>query len=89
MIKLTAANYSIWKPKRKGILYYKDLYDYVENEKAKPNNVTVDDWKKMHREAIRLIRQWVDISVFHHVVIETNAHTLLKNLKNFYERKTT
>ena len=88
MIKMTVANYSIWKPKMKDILYYKDLYDFVEKGEVKPDNVIVDDQKKMHRKAIGLIRQWVDISVFHYVATETDAHTLCKNLKNLYERKT-
>ena len=35
MIKLTTANYSIWKPKMEDILYYKDLYDPVEKERNK------------------------------------------------------
>ena len=44
--------------------------------------------KKMHWKAIELIRQWVDITVFHHVATETNAHTLWKNLNDLYERET-
>ena len=78
MIKLIVANYSIWKPKMEDILYYKDLYDPVEKGEAKLDNVIVDDWKKIHRKAIELIRQWVDISAFHHVATETNAYTLWK-----------
>lgn len=85
---LTAANYSIWKPRMEDILYCKDLYDPVEKGDAKPESITSEDWKKMHRKAIGTIRQWVDISVFHHVATETNAQTLWRNLQNLYERKT-
>ena len=34
-IKLTAANYSMWKPKMEDILYYKDLYDLMEKGRSK------------------------------------------------------
>ena len=73
MIKLTSTNYSIWKPKMEDILYYKDMYDPVEKGDTKPDKVTDEDWKKSHRKVVSLIRQWVDLSVFHHVATETNA----------------
>ena len=88
-IKLTIANYSIWKLKMEDILYYKDLYNPMEKEEAKPDNVTVNEWKKMHQKVIGLIRQWVDISVFHYVATETDACTLWNNSKDLYKRKTT
>lgn len=88
MIKLTSINYSIWKPKMEDILYYKDMYDPVEKGDAKPDKVTDEDWKKLHRKAVSLIRQWVDLSVFHHVATETNAQTLWKNIEKMYQRKT-
>ena len=73
MIKLTATNYSIWKPKMEDILYYKDLYDPVEKGEAKPDNITADDWKKNGPEG-----HWIN-TVFHHVATETDAHILWKN----------
>lgn len=33
-----------------------------------------------------LIRQWVDLSVFHHVATKTDAQTL-KNIEKMYQRK--
>ena len=71
------------------ILYYKDPYDLAEKGGAKPDNITANGWKKMHRKAIGLIRQWVDISVFHHMATKTNAYTLWENLKDLYQRKAT
>lgn len=87
MVKLTSTNYPIWKPKMEDIHFYKDMCGLVEKGDAKPYNVTVEDQKKSHQKAIDLIRQWVDLSVFHHVVTETNAQTLGKNIKNMYQRK--
>jgi hypothetical protein len=88
MIKLTSTNYSIWKPKMEDILYYKDMYDPVEKGDTKPDKVTDEDWNKLHRKAVSLIRQWVDLSVFHHVATETNAQTPWKNIEKMYQRKT-
>ena len=38
MIKLSASNYAIWKPRIEDILYYKDLYDPIEGDEAKPTD---------------------------------------------------
>ena len=85
MIKLTTANYSIWKQKIEDILYYKDLHDPME--KREKQSRTTSQLTKMHRKAIGLIKQWVDISMLHHVATEIDAHTLWKNLRDLYERK--
>ena len=45
------------------ILYYKDLYDPMEDNEAKS---TDKDWQK-NKKIISIIRQWLDESVFHHV----------------------
>ena len=87
IIKLTSTNYSIWKPKMQDILYYKDMYDPVEKGDTKPHKVPDEDWKKSHRKAVSLIKQWVDLSVFHHVATKTNAQTLWKNIEKMYQRK--
>lgn len=87
MIKLNSSNYSIWKPKMLDILYCKDLYEPVEGDGTKPTETEEKDWKIINRKAVGLIRSWVDISQFHHVAEETNAHTLWKKLESMYERK--
>ena len=76
MCKLTASNYSIWKPKMEDILYCKDLFDLIEFGNDKPEKQTEADWKKMHRKAVGIIRQWIDNSVFHHVAQDTDAQVL-------------
>ena len=35
MIKLSASNYSIWKPMMKDAFYYKDLHDPIKGDSAK------------------------------------------------------
>ncbi|MCI96727.1 hypothetical protein A2U01_0118027, partial [Trifolium medium] len=57
------------------------MYDPVEKGDTKPYKVTDEDWKKLHRKAVSLSRQWVDLGVFHHVATETNAQTLWKNIE--------
>mgnify|MGYP003740606461 FL=1 len=88
MIKLTASNYAIWKPRMEDILYCKDLYDPVEGDASKPDKMTDKEWAKLNRKTVGQIRQWVDHTVFHHVAQEVNAHSLWQKLEAMYERKT-
>ena len=39
MVKLSALNYSIWKPMMKDVLYCKDLHDPIEGDSAKPRDI--------------------------------------------------
>ncbi|CAA0840400.1 Unknown protein, partial [Striga hermonthica] len=41
-----------------------------------------------YRKAVSLIRQWVDINIFHHVATESKAHTLWNKIEQMYQRKT-
>ncbi|CAL8167685.1 unnamed protein product [Prunus armeniaca] len=66
MLKLTASNYSIWKPRMEDILYCKDLYESLQLLGQKPEGKLDDAWSILNRKAIGQIRQ-VDQSVFHHV----------------------
>ena len=75
MIKLTASNYSILKTRMEDILYCKELFDPIECRGYKSVTTTDDEWKKLNRETIGHIRQWVDQSVFHHVTKEVDAYS--------------
>ncbi|CAL2254439.1 unnamed protein product [Prunus armeniaca] len=88
MLKLTASNYSIWKPRMEDILYCKDLYEPLQLLGQKPEGKSDDAWSIMNRKAVGQIRQWVDQSVFHHVAQETDAYKLWTKLSSMYERKT-
>jgi hypothetical protein len=57
MIKLSASNYSIWKPMMEDVLYCKDLHDPIEGEgdSAKPSSMPDKEWAKMHRKTIGCI----------------------------------
>ena len=76
MIMLSAMNYALWKPMMEHILFYKDLYDPLENKGGKPVATKNDEWKKMNRKTIRLIRQCIGHEVFHHVAHEMSAYEL-------------
>ena len=39
MIKLSASNYSIWKPMMEDIIYCKDLHNLIEGDSAKPSSM--------------------------------------------------
>ena len=64
MVKLSAANYLIWKPMMEDVLYCKDLHDPIECDSAKPSDMSDRDWEKLNRKTIRCIRQCIDVSVF-------------------------
>ena len=59
-------------------LYCKDLYEPIEGDSTKPEDKLEREWQVMHRNAIGLIKQWIDNSIFHHFVTETNANLLWK-----------
>ena len=68
MIKVMTSNYAIWKPRMEDILYCKDLYDPIEGDTAKPTIMSATDWVKLNRKTVGQIRQWVDDTVFYHIV---------------------
>jgi gag-polypeptide of LTR copia-type len=71
------------------IFYCKDLYEPVEGDSAKLEEMNVVNWNKWNQKAVGTIRQWLNDSVYHHVVSETNAHELWKKLESLYEQKIT
>jgi len=86
MIKLTATNYPMWKPRMEDILYCKDMHHVVEST-TKPVDKTDEVWNTTNQKVVGLIRQFIDQSVFQHVANDTMAHTLWKRLKSMYEHK--
>ena len=56
MIKLTVANYSLWKSMMEDLLNCKDLYDPIEGDNAKPDDMPDLDWKKLKKKALGAIR---------------------------------
>ena len=56
MIMLSVTNYALWKPRMEDILFYKDLFDPLENKGDKPAAKKDEEWKKMNRKMIGLIR---------------------------------
>ncbi|GFS38397.1 hypothetical protein Acr_00g0057270 [Actinidia rufa] len=74
MIVLSATNYAIWKPRMEDILFCKDLHDPLENKGEKPEAKKDEDWRKMNRKTIGLIRKCIGHEVFYHVAQETSAY---------------
>ncbi|GFZ00919.1 hypothetical protein Acr_14g0005540 [Actinidia rufa] len=88
MIVLSAINYAIWKPRMEDILFCKDLHDPLENKGEKPEAKKDEEWRKMNRKTIGLIRQCIGHEVFHHVAQETSAYDLWIKLEKMYQSKT-
>ena len=61
------------------LLFLRDLYNSIEGDEKKLDGKTVEEWSKLNRKAMAVIRQWVVDSVIHHVSNETNAYELWKN----------
>ncbi|GFS43661.1 hypothetical protein Acr_00g0086260 [Actinidia rufa] len=88
MIVLSAMNYAIWKPRMEDILFCKDLHDPLENKGEKPVAKKDEEWRKMNRKTIGLIRQCIGHEVFHQVAQETSAYDLWIKLEEMYQAKT-
>ena len=86
MVKLNSSNYPIWKVRMEDLLYAKDAYTPITG--TKPTTTTEEDWKTENRKTVSIIRQWIDDSVFQHVLTETVAKDLWEKLEGMYERKT-
>ena len=70
MIKLTDTNYSLWKSMMEDFFNCKDLYDPIEQDNAKPSEMSYANWKKLKKKTLSVICQWVDISLYNHVAKE-------------------
>ncbi|GFY93027.1 hypothetical protein Acr_08g0014230 [Actinidia rufa] len=70
------------------ILFCKDLHDPLENKEEKPEATKDEEWRKMNRKTIGLIRQCIGHEVFHHVAQETSAYDLWIKLEEMYQAKT-
>ena len=56
MIKLTATNYALWRPRMEDLLNCKDLFDPLDAEGRNPDPTKEAEWKKMNRKTIGQIR---------------------------------
>ena len=56
MIMRSATNYVLWKSMMEDFLFYKDLYDPLENKGDKLVAMKDGEWKKMNRKSIGLIK---------------------------------
>ena len=87
MFKLKGSNYSIWKPSMLDLLYCKDLYLPLEGDSAKPEKMSEEEWKILHRKTVRYIRRFLEHSIFHHFANEEKADVLWKKMEAMFERK--
>ena len=56
MIKLTTTNYSLWKSMIEDLLDCKDLYDPIEGDNAKPDDMSDPNWKKLKKKTLGAVR---------------------------------
>ena len=70
------------------VLIGNGLYKPIERDKAKFDDHTDKEWKRINRKVVALFQQWIDNSVFYHVGKEVNAHESWAKLASTYEGKT-
>ncbi|BAT86052.1 hypothetical protein VIGAN_04366600, partial [Vigna angularis var. angularis] len=87
MFKLTADNYSYWKPMMEDHLYCKDLYEPITNSEI-PEGKAEKDWEILNRKTVAMIRKYIDRSLFEHVSTYTNAYELWTKLESMIQKKT-
>jgi len=87
MFKLTADNYSYWKPMMEDHLYFKDFHEPI-TQKDKPEKKTATEWELQNRKAVAIIRKYIDKSLFEHVSTYTKAYKLWTKLKSLIQKKT-
>ncbi|WVZ13786.1 hypothetical protein V8G54_011352 [Vigna mungo] len=87
MFKLTADNYSYWKPMMEDHLYCKDLYEPITNPEI-PEGKTEKDWEILNRKTVAMIRKYIDKSLFEHVSTYTDAYELWTKLEYMIQKKT-
>ena len=65
----------------KELLYRKEFYEPIGLKDKKFEKTKAEEWKKLSRKVVNRIRQWVDISVLHHVANRIDAYNLLTKLE--------
>ncbi|KAE8729765.1 hypothetical protein F3Y22_tig00003398pilonHSYRG00147 [Hibiscus syriacus] len=86
MFKLTANNYSYWKPMMEDHLHYKDLHEpiiYKDNVEGKSDA----QWELLNRKGVPMIRKYIDKTLFEHVYTYTNAYELWTKLESMIQKK--
>ena len=87
MFKLTANNYSYWKPMMEDHLYCKDLHEPIIY-KNKVEGKSDAQWELLNRKAVAMIRKYIDKTLFEHVSTYTNAYELWTKLESMIQKKT-
>ncbi|KAK8627957.1 hypothetical protein V6N13_063672 [Hibiscus sabdariffa] len=87
MFKLTADNFSYWKPMMEDHLYCKDLYEPITFQ-TMPEGKIEREWELLNRKAVAMIRKYIDKSLFEHVSTYTNAYELWSKLESMIQKKT-
>ena len=87
MFKLTANNYSYWKPMMEDHLYCKDLHEPIIY-KDKVEGKSDAQWELLNRKAVAMIRKYIDKTLFEHVSTYTNAYELWTKLESMIQKKT-
>ncbi|XP_039022450.1 NAC transcription factor ONAC010-like [Hibiscus syriacus] len=80
MFKLTANNYSYWKPMIEDHLYCKDLHDPIIY-KDKVEGKSDAQWELLNRMVVAMIHKYIDKTLFEHVYTYTNANELWTKLE--------
>ena len=87
MVAFNGSNWAIWKARMEDFLCCKDLQGPLLGDGAKPEKMSVKEWRILDRKTVGYIRQWICDNVYHNVAQEKTAHSLWKRLEKLYETK--
>ena len=87
MVAFNGSNWAIWKARMEDYLCCKDLHGPLLGDGAKPEKMSVEEWRILDRKTVGYIRQWICDNVYHNVAQEKTSHSLWKRLEKLYETK--
>ena len=56
----------------------------IQGKSKKPSSMTNDEWEKLDRKTIAIIRQYLADTVYFHVSQEKTTESLWKSLRDLY-----
>lgn len=89
MEKLNGDNFALRKSQMEDILIHKDQCLPIEGVAKKPSMMAYGDWKKMDREAIATVREYLAKNLYFNVAEEKTTKILRKKFNDLYEKNTT
>ena len=67
MVAFIGSNWAIWKARMEDFLCCKDLQGPLLGDGAKPEKMSMEEWRILDRKTVGYIRKWIFDNVYHNV----------------------